>query len=135
MNSIHTQTRLFLVLCFLAILLACRPANVWSAQAETGPIAEVCERWHKHHRFDDLRSCILSVAHNGTPKAKVVAMLGPGQRVTLAHTVWEPPKEAYSYTPVDRENFHYVVVYRDDVVVELCCYSLDSEGRPSVILG
>lgn len=128
------QARPFLVLCFLAILLGCRHADVGSARAEIDPIAEGCERWHKHHSFDDLRSCYLSVVHIGEHKAKVVAMLGPGQRVTVSHEVWNRPREAYSYTPADRTNFHYVAVYQDDIVVEQCSYSLNSAGEAEVVM-
>jgi hypothetical protein len=98
------------------------------------PIAEACERWHKHHRFDDFQSCYLSVVHGGAHKAQVEAMLGPGQRVTVSHQIWNPPREAYSYTPADRTNVHCVAVYENDIVVEQCSYSLDSAGTVSVIL-
>ena len=136
------QSWRFPVLCFLAVLLACRPANVALAQAKSGGIAVhsrdaagiPCERWQKHHRFEDLRLCYLSVVHVGAAKAKVVAMLGPGQRVTVSHSIWNPPREAYSYTPADRTNFHYVAVYQDDKVVEQCSYSLSSAGEASVVM-
>jgi hypothetical protein len=126
----------FSVLWGLAILLEGRPVNVALAQAKSDPIVVNmrCETWQKHHRFDDLRSCYLSVVHIGARKADVVAMLGPGQRVTISHSVWNPPREAYAYTPADRTNFHCVAVYKDGIVVEQCSYSLESTGEASVAL-
>ena len=138
----HMQRWRFSVLCVLAILLEGRPVDVALAQAKSDPIAVDlgggvamrCETWQKHHRFDDLPFCYNHVVRVGASKADVVAMLGPGERVTVSHSVWNPPREAYSYTPADRTNFHYVAVYKDGIVVEQCSYSLDSAGEASVVM-
>lgn len=123
-----------LVLCFLAILLGCRHAGVEPARTEIDPVAEGCKRWHKDHLFEDLRSCYLSIAHIGEHKTNVVAMLGPGQRVTVSHKIWSPPREAFSYTAVDRPDFHYVAVYEREIMVEQCGYELGTDGQVLVVV-
>ena len=133
-HSVNTSAYRCLVLCLAANLLGCLQGLAQPTPTEIDPVAIGCEKWHRTHSFDDLRSCFLSVAHRREHRANVEAMLGPGERVTVAHKVWAPPIEAYEYTPIAKTNFHYVALYQNDIVVGICSYSLNSEGKPSVIL-
>ena len=127
--------------CLLAILLACRLADISLAQGniDSDVVARsrgLCSNWHKTHSFEDLRACYLSVVNRGVSKATVVAMLGSGERVSVANDIWKSPREAYSYKPVDRSDFHYIAVYENNVAVEQCSSSLrpDSAGAVTVVL-
>ena len=72
----------------------------WSERADWDPVIRACcENWAMFGRFDDLRRCFLAAAHVGEHKANVTAMLGPGQRITVSDTIWNPPREAYSVHP------------------------------------